>query len=128
MAEERLVSVNDTFLQEPVANLLAVRDDFLEAYAERRELGMKQNEAVGSALRQVVPSDQLPEVAQMLWGSLDQQLSINGRQMRKYLIRLGDEHWRTGRPPAAATSRPTTRPGSTSGQRTTTRPSGMGDV
>jgi hypothetical protein len=88
--------VRDVIPAGPTSDLMAVIDDFWVAYAQRRETGMQQNESVGSALREVMPKDQLVAVARMLWGSLDRQLSINGRRMRAQLIAQGDHYWKSG--------------------------------
>jgi hypothetical protein len=58
MAGQNRANVSETLLPEPQANLMAVLDEFWGAYAQRRESGMSQNQAVGSALRQVVPEEQ----------------------------------------------------------------------
>jgi hypothetical protein len=97
MAGQNLADVNGTLLPEPQANLMAVLDDFWETYAQRRESGMSQNQAVGSALRQVVPEEQLGEISQMLYGSRDRELSINGRRIRADLIVNGDAYWKESR-------------------------------
>ncbi len=76
MADQTRSNVSETHVPEPQANLMAVLDGFWEAYARRRESGMGKNQAVGSALRQIVPEDQLAGIVQMLFGSRDRELSI----------------------------------------------------
>jgi hypothetical protein len=88
--------MHDVIPPGPTSDLMAVIDDFWVAYAQRRETGMQQNESVGSALREVMPQDQLVGVARMLWGSLDRQLSINGRRLRAQLVAHGDHYWKSG--------------------------------
>jgi hypothetical protein len=80
-------------------NLMAVRDDFLRAYAQRRHSGMAKNEAAGSALRHVMPRDQIADVGRMLEGLYDKQFSINGRRMRADLIATGERYLNKTDPP-----------------------------
>jgi hypothetical protein len=99
MADQTRSNVRDTHVPEPQANLMAVLDGFWEAYARRRESGMERNQAVGSALRQIVPENQLAGIVQMLFGSRDRELSISGRRIRADLIANGDAYWKETRTP-----------------------------
>ena len=99
-------TIEQSELVSPIEDLVAILHPFWDLYAQFREIGQAEEQAVSSALESLLPTWRFRIITHMLAGDLDRQLStldvsFDGRSMLAGLISSGERSWQRTRPRAA---------------------------
>jgi hypothetical protein len=98
-------TIGHSDLVSPIEDLVSILHPFWDQYAQLREEGRTEEDAVSSALERLLSPIRFLVLTHMLAGTLDSQLStievsFDGCSMLAGLISSGERYWQRTRPPA----------------------------